>query len=411
MRVVITNCQLYNGGDAAIAVAIMGLIARAFGRSTEITILDPSAEGTRKYYPDLHIGQMPYHKFGKRRRFIVDLLGFSVTTLLARLPLFSTITERSTISIYDRADLVISTGGTYLVEQYDLTPRIYELFLALAARRPLVFFAQSLGPFVKEGNRRALRKVFGASPLIMVRDARSRRHLLELGIDSAKIHVVADAAFSLVDPDVIRDAKFKEIETPRVAVSVRHWDHFRAQSPVSGMNTYKRSVARAVEWLVAVKQAEVVFISTCQGIPEYWAQDSVIAQEIVAILSREARSSVTVDHEFRSPQQLIDKLRTFDFAVATRMHMAILSLAAGLPVLPIAYEFKTEELFRDKLEMGRWLLSIDDLKEESIEKLLPDFLAELPIFRSTLFDAVLRERESALEASELLKSLKIGRNY
>ena len=34
----------------------------------------------------------------------------------------------------------------------------------------------------------------------------------------------------------------------------------------------------------------------------------------------------------------------FDFVVATRMHMMILSLCVGTPVLPIAYEFKTKEL-------------------------------------------------------------------
>ena len=85
--------------------------------------------------------------------------------------------------------------------------------------------------------------------------------------------------------------------------------------------------------------------------------------------------------------------------------MAILSLASGLPVLPIAYEFKTEELFKEKLGMAQWLLSIDTLAEASIVNLLPKFLAELPNFRSNLFEAVARERESALEAVVLLETL------
>jgi colanic acid/amylovoran biosynthesis protein len=405
MRVVITNCQLFNGGDAAITFAIMGLIARAFGPSAEITILDPSAEGAQKYYPGLRIAQMPYHRFGRRRRFIIDLLGFSITFLLTRLPFFQTVTERTALDIYSSADLIISTGGTYLVEQYDLTPRIYELYLALSTRRPLVFFAQSLGPFLKEKNKRALKRIFRASPLIMVRDERSKRNLLELGIANDKVHVVADAAFSLADPNVLSVAKVRKIETPRVAISVRDWHHFRTRSPIAGMAIYKRSVARAVEWLVSTKKATVVFISTCQGIDEYWAKDSLIAEEIASIVLPSVRPSVTIDHAFHSPQQLVNELRKCDFTISTRMHVAILSLAAGVPVLPIAYEFKTNELFDERLQMGEWLLSIDTLTETSIVNLLPKFLAELPNFRSTLFDAVAKEMESAIDSGVLLKTV------
>ena len=273
MRVVITNCQLYNGGDAAITFAIIGIILRAFGKSTEITILDPSAEGAQKFYPDLRIMQMPYHKFGRRRRYIIRLLGSSIMPVLTRLPFFATVAERAALETYKAADLIISTGGTYLVEQYDLTPRIYELFLALTARRRLVFFAQSLGPFLKKKNRRPLRRIFSASPLIMVRDERSKQNLLELGVSTNKIHVVADAAFSLADPNVLSAAKVRKIDALRVAISVRDWHHFRTRSPTAGMDIYKRSVARAVEWLVMNKKATVVFISTCQGIAEYWAKE------------------------------------------------------------------------------------------------------------------------------------------
>src|ERR1700722_20543487 len=107
MRVVITNCQLYNGGDGAITLAIIGMLTRSFGEATEITILDPSAEGAQKYYPDLRIAQMPYYKFGRRRRSIISLLGFSTTLLLIRLPFFRTVTERTALETYKAADLIV----------------------------------------------------------------------------------------------------------------------------------------------------------------------------------------------------------------------------------------------------------------------------------------------------------------
>src|SRR5260370_23256734 len=68
MRVVITNTQLYNGGDAAILLAIVQILFDVFGNSVEITIFDPNADGAIKYYPDLRVCQMPYHTLGRNRK-------------------------------------------------------------------------------------------------------------------------------------------------------------------------------------------------------------------------------------------------------------------------------------------------------------------------------------------------------
>ena len=38
-------------------------------------------------------------------------------------------------------------------------------------------------------------------------------------------------------------------------------------------------------------------------------------------------------------------LREMDLIIATRLHMSILALISGTPVYPIAYEFKTVELY------------------------------------------------------------------
>ena len=66
----------------------------------------------------------------------------------------------------------------------------------------------------------------------------------------------------------------------------------------------------------------------------------------VATLPDEIRARVRVDGDFHTPDELLELLRDFDWVVATRMHLAILTLGVGTPVLPIAYEFKTTELFK-----------------------------------------------------------------
>ena len=103
-------------------------------------------------------------------------------------------------------------------------------------------------------------------------------------------------------------------------------------------------MATVIDWLVKNLQAEVTFLSTCQGIPEY-EDDSEIARRVVERLAKSTAARVRVVREFVRFDSLLKRLSEFDLVLATRMHMAILSLMAGTPAIPFVLEFKTKELF------------------------------------------------------------------
>jgi colanic acid/amylovoran biosynthesis protein len=83
--------------------------------------------------------------------------------------------------------------------------------------------------------------------------------------------------------------------------------------------------------------------------------------------------------------------------------MAILSLGAGVPVFPIAYEFKTQELFK-KLGCGHWTVDIEEIESQSLIQSVDSFLNSIPETCKTLFPAVKQEREQAWESSSLVKN-------
>jgi polysaccharide pyruvyl transferase WcaK-like protein len=148
---------------------------------------------------------------------------------------------------------------------------------------------------------------------------------------------------------------------------VRKWDHDGGNEGIeryiTSMSTF---VLRLLHQFNSKKSnsdsrgsIEIVFISSCQGL-SWYIDDSLIAQEILSrvlsssSLKREAAAdiaSVTVDSIHRTPNNLITFLSSFDVVVATRMHIAILSLIASVPVLPIIYEFKMKELMN---MLGDW---------------------------------------------------------
>lgn len=304
---------------------------------------------------------------------------------------------RQAVDDYRDADVVVSTGGTYLVEIYKLDGRLLSFDLALAAGKPLALFTQSLGPFRDPRVRAALARIVPRAELVLLRDELSRTHLLDLGVGDANLRVVPDSVFALARPARLAPRPPREADAPplRVAISVRKWTHFARHEKGEGMRRYVEAVRAAAVQLVEEHGASLTFLSTCQGIPEYWTDDSRAAREVVAGLPEHVRAAVTVDDRFHTPEALMDVLEGFDLVLATRMHMAIMSLSVGLPVLAVAYEFKTRELFQG-LGLGRWVHDIDDVHGDVLARSADAIVAELPAVQSAAAAVVARERERAL---------------
>jgi colanic acid/amylovoran biosynthesis protein len=422
MKILITNTVALNGGDAAILEGVLNLLRSLFGEDTEFIIYDNQSEVASKYYPSLNFQKSLYQQlkrptkskrlapvfnlinFLNKVRFYVGLWAWTHNFRLIT-KLIASEEELKSIDDYSSADLIVSTGGTYLVENYSLDARIFDYKVSLAMKKPLIFFTQSLGPFSISKNRHALRQIFEQSLLILLRDYKSQNHILELGVQKARTHVTSDAAFALADLNALEKAQaITHLPSPpQIAISVRDWKHFKAIDPHVGRKNYLKALQDLTIHLIEKYHAKVTYVSTCQGIAEYWTDDSKFAQEIVDGLPNSIKDAVNVDRNFHSPQTLIQLVKDYDVVIATRLHMAILSLGAGVPVFPIAYEFKTQELFK-KLGCGHWTVDIEEIESQSLIQSVDSFLNSIPETCKTLFPAVKQEREQAWESSSLVKN-------
>ena len=400
MRVVITTIVSLNPGDAAILEGSLVLLREALGDDVEVTVFDKNGPAASRLYPRVRFRTALFSKAGwgrvrrwvEQRRYGHRVLWFDelryrfagrlMTGPLAPLArLLVTGEERGSLETYLDADVVVASGGTYLVEYYNLLPPLLEYELVLALGRPLAFFPQSLGPFRTTRFRDRLRSVFARSQAIYLRDQRSADNLLELGVAPAAITVCADAAFALAGrspapSDVgAGEARDADEAAPRIAVSVREWSRFDDVGAEEGRARYLGSVAAAVSAMTRTCGARVTFLSTCQGIPKYWTDDARVADDVVALLPDDVAESVTVDRSFRQPGEIVAAFVGFDGVIATRMHAAILALCGGVPVLGIAYEFKTTELF-EGLGMPEWAIPIEDLRADSFADAAVRFVHE-----------------------------------
>ncbi len=391
MRILIVNSVALNAGDAAILFGEIRALREAFGEDVTIEVAEQVPEVARRLYPG--VAFVPgFHsrraaRPGGYRPPVLASIRWRRTWLAVRLLRWSrslgqmlmSPEQRAHVARIAAADLVIATGGTYFVEHYNFSGKADELVAAAALGTPFFLYTQSMGPFRRSRNRSLMRRIVAAAQGVFLRDERSVSYLAETGARTDAVSVHPDAAFALADD---RTRSQERAQAPRVAVSVRAWVHARRDADGGdAAAAYRRAITDAVRDL-ARAGIEVTFLSTCQGVPEYWTDDARYAQELVAE-SLVGEPRVHVDSRFHTPLELADELRRYDAAIATRMHLAILSLSVATPVVAIAYEFKSRELLRG-LGLERLVTDFEDVRASWLVERVREVVEAAPLMRARI---------------------------
>ncbi|MER9962666.1 polysaccharide pyruvyl transferase family protein [Mesorhizobium sp. M0045] len=428
MKIIVETTVFLNGGDAAIQVATKRILRTAFGDDVEVVFADMDEKVAARYYPESKFICFPSAQI--RKSIAVRLVNRLTKGRLEFKLIYSIIIAMTFIERYFRwlkylgyggtvaralreyitADLIVSTGGTYLSKKHlgSVALRLPEYARDIYLGKPPIFFTQSMGPFGDDRIFRRLAIVLRKSPLILVRDQKSMAFAKELTGYRGNIETVADSVFVLTDQNQIEKRRAVSRAAtpgrrPRIAVSVRPWADFGERGLEVGRAKYHQSVARAAAWLVEEAGAEVTFVSTCQGIPEYRFNDSDTARDVLKYLPDHVRDSVVVDSQFRNTETLLRKIDDFDGAICTRMHMCILCLCRGVSVLPICYERKTADLFQS-LDLQEYITFIDRIEPDSFRALVERWWQDQESITEKSWRGTLELRDSAQSTVGILKN-------
>jgi colanic acid/amylovoran biosynthesis protein len=211
---------------------------------------------------------------------------------------------------------------------------------------------------------------------ICVRDAASKQHLVDCGVDPSKIRETADAAFLWrhLAPDLFQP---KSAPVRSIALAFRVW-------PLGDNIEVQRTVDKAeklCQRLLADPHRTLVFLSTCQGLGGY-VDDSSVALDILKRLPTELRERCRVDRARYGPRELIQAYSRYDAFIGMRLHGCILSMLGGTPAFGFGYEQKTEEVFH-QLNLSPYQTRFDTDWDTWLSR-TELFLREVPIIRSRL---------------------------
>ena len=372
MNILITNAVPLNGGDEALLRATVESLKVRWPQSN-ITTLCKQVDLTRRQLPDLS--------------FASDL---EFTTNIEEL--------QQVAELYRTADVVLSAAGSIFHDHYPIEDRLRGLEFALDIGKPVVLFAQSLGPFWKPDSLKRVPEVFNRLAAICVRDVPSRVHLLGCGVEATRIRDTADAAFLWLRlaPELFRP-KSSPIKT--IGLCFRVW-------PLGDTLRVKETIAKAQELcrhLLAAPERKVIFISTCQGIAGY-VDDSELALQIADGLPMDLKSRYEIDRARYAPRDFMQQLSGCDAFIGMRLHACIQAMLAGTPAMGLAYEHKTEDIFR-QLGFGAFQTRFDGKIADWLG-CADKFFARLPEIRCELPTALNRVCCQAELNLEVLRELR-----
>ena len=295
------------------------------------------------------------------------------------------------------SDLLLSGGGSLLQDTTSVRSLLYYLWVARVAfslGKPVMFYAQGIGPLRRTFSRTLVRMVANRAAAITVRDEPSARLLASLGVHRPPITVTADPAFAL-DPapcaavEALFAAERIPMDEPMIGVALRPWGG-GGKSPVEAYAGLLVALAKHSGLRVALLPMQV-------------PGDVTFAEE-VAERTGCADAFPVVRHAY-PPDALLGAVARLQAVVAMRLHALIFAARAGVPPFALSYDPKVEYLMRglglsDSLE--HWC----DFDPEEVAERVTGLLSERERRAAALNGRrVERERQALLNADIALQLL------
>ncbi|MDF2501802.1 MAG: colanic acid biosynthesis protein [Anaerosporomusa subterranea] len=226
-------------------------------------------------------------------------------------------------------NLLVSGGGSLLQTVTSERSLYYYLSVMLMGKtfgKPVMIYAQGVGPVRGAAARNAVRCIGNKLDLITVRDEGSLLELKSIGVSQPPVYVTADPVLSLPPSDgafgrkVLRQYGLDQ-GGPVIGISVREW---------KDMAHYKKVFAGVADQLAA-KGARLVFIPMQKP-------DVEAATRIVAYMRQPA---VVLTEEYRT-DELLSLMGNLDMLIGIRLHALIFAAVMNVPLIGVSYDPKIE---------------------------------------------------------------------
>ncbi len=218
-------------------------------------------------------------------------------------------------------DLFVSGGGSLVQDVTSLRNVVYYTGLmrfARLARKPLMIYAQGVGPLNKSLSRKLARAAFNGANCLCVRDESSAQLLREIGV-KREIHVTADPVWALDAP------RLEPLNHEAWTLALRSWPENDGGNGAFLSKLAKRHGAR-LRLLPLQPQHDGPLLRT------YLQQHG------------DASRDEFVDTSALSVRQIVGEAGRGELMIAMRLHALIFAASRGVRCIAINYDPKVRAL-------------------------------------------------------------------
>lgn len=388
-----------NKGDNAILLGMLHDLDKTIV-DAEFTILS--------LYPEEASHDLPHKVLPSMGKLLGDLplslLRMLIILFMVKLPKSP---AYKTIEAYRSADIVISCGGSFVTDTYffSLYKTLYGYFITKQLKKPLVLYAQTIGPFRFHFYKKLTSWILNKADIIITRDEKSYELLKKIGVNT-EIHSSVDAAINLppADKDMLAIESLPK-DKFLVGISTREWIYPGISDKNAQIKQYIKTMAKISDYLIQKYDAHIVFLSTCFGEDNYRFNDVEMALNIHKLM--EHQKNVTIVKKPYSASEIKTLFGQMDICICTRMHTLIFATTMYVPSIGIKYEFKTHEYMK-MLELDKYTVDIVNIKYEEIKEKVDNLIKNKEKIKAQLKEKVPILQQKSMESARIVsKFLKI----
>jgi len=312
-----------NIGDEAVLYSIIEALRLKMNNKVDITVFSANPEKTQRLY-----GIKAVDRWNKKA-------------------LYRAIKE---------SDLLISGGGSLLQDITSANSPIYYLGiikLAQLLKKPVVIYAQGIGPLLRKRNRWLCGKILNKATAITVRDKESAEELANLGV-KAIVNVTADPVLAMtrdmvdqnLGKELLREIGF-DFAKKTVMVSLRPWQN----------DEHAIKVARLCDQLKKEDWQVVLLPMQAEQDMPILVKVKEAMEESVLLLERQC-----------TPREMFSIFSFADRVLGMRLHALIMATALNIGAVGIVYDPKVAS-FMESVKNKNYL-SWDKLDENLLNNML-----------------------------------------
>lgn len=230
-----------------------------------------------------------------------------------------------------KSQLLISGGGSLLQDVTSDRSLYYYLSIMMLAKKmgkPVMLYAQGIGPVRGALAQGAMRYIGNMVDLITVRDEGSYEELKRLKVTLPPIHITADPVLAMHPVDKLIGRSIlkqygQEGVAPLIGISVREWKDW---------GHFKQVIAHAADRMIDELGAKVVFI------PMQWPDDLGVSEKIAGRMKNKAS---VLPGEYTTGE-LLSLVGNLDMLIGIRLHALIFAAVMHVPMAGISYDPKIE---------------------------------------------------------------------